>query len=84
MRRELGDRSVAYASALADLALVEQRAKMLENAARHYDACLGVLRQYSDLQPIVKLVMQRYERALKELHRHREAKALDAEIKAFR
>ncbi len=84
MRRQLGSRSVGDAAALAELALVEQRAKMFEDAALHYDACLSVLRQYSDLQPVVKLVMRRYERVLKELHRRREAKALDAEIKSFR
>jgi tetratricopeptide (TPR) repeat protein len=84
MRQWFGDASPAAAAALANLALVEQRAHTLGAAASHYETAVRALRRSPELLPLLKVVMQRYAGLLKVMHRDREAKALDTEVKAFR
>jgi tetratricopeptide (TPR) repeat protein len=84
MRQWFGEGSPASAAALANLALVEQRAHALGAAANHYQAAVRALRRSPELLPTLKIVMQRYAGLLKAMHRDREAKALDTEVKAFR
>jgi tetratricopeptide (TPR) repeat protein len=84
MRQWFGEASPPSAAALANLAVVEQRAHALDSAANHYQAAVRVLRRSPELLPTLKIVMQRYAGLLKAMHRDREAKALDTEVKAFR
>jgi hypothetical protein len=84
MRQWFGEGSPASAAALANLALAEQRAHALGAAANHYQAAVRALRRSPELLPMLKIVMQRYAGLLKAMHRDREAKAIDTEIKAFR
>jgi tetratricopeptide (TPR) repeat protein len=84
MRQWFGEDSPASATALANLALVEQRAHTLGAAANHYETAVRVLRRSPELRPTLKIVMERYAAVLKAMHRDREAKALDTEVKAFR
>jgi tetratricopeptide (TPR) repeat protein len=84
MRQRFGDASPPAAAALANLALAEQRAHALGAAAKDYAASVRALRRSPDLRPTLKIVMQRYAEVLKAMHRDREAKALDTEVKAFR
>jgi tetratricopeptide (TPR) repeat protein len=84
MRQWFGEGSPPSAAALANLALAEQRAHALVAAANHYQAAVRALRRSPELLPTLKIVMQRYAGLLKAMHRDREAKALDTEVKAFR
>lgn len=84
MRQWFGDASPAAGASLANLAMVEQRAHTLDNAAHHYQTAIGILRGFPELAPTLKVVLQRYAGVLKAMHRDREAKALDSEVKAFR
>jgi tetratricopeptide (TPR) repeat protein len=84
MRQWFGDESPVTAAALANLAVVEQRAHTLNDAAKHFDAAVRVLRHCEDLGPAFRKVMQQYVDVLKSLHRDQEAKALDNEVKSFR
>ena len=84
MRQLFGEDSPAAATALANLAQVEQHAHALGSAAKYYETSLRVLRGLPDLRPTMRIVMQRYAGVLKALHRDREAKALETEIKTFR
>jgi tetratricopeptide (TPR) repeat protein len=83
MRQRFGEASPATAAALANLAFVEQRANTLGAAAKDYAAAVRALRHSPDLQPTLKIVMQRYAGVLKAMHRDGEAKALDTEVKGL-
>ncbi len=84
MRQWFGDGATATATAMASLALVEQRAHTLGAAAGHYESALRILRRSPELHATMQIVMRRYAGVLKAMHRDREAKALDTEVKAFR
>jgi tetratricopeptide (TPR) repeat protein len=84
MRQCFGDDSPATATALANLALVEQRANTPGDAASHYANAILVLRNFPELWPNMKVVMQRYASLLRSMHRDHEAKLMDIEAKGFR
>jgi tetratricopeptide (TPR) repeat protein len=84
MRQWFGDDSSATATAVANLALVEERAHKLGTAATHYESAIRILRHSPDLLPSLRIVMQRYVGVLKALHRDPEAKALESEVRSFR
>jgi tetratricopeptide (TPR) repeat protein len=83
MRQRFGDASPPAAAALANLALVEQRAHTLGAAASNYEAAVRALRRSPDQWPTLKIVMQRYAGVLKAMHRDGEAKAVDTEVKGL-
>lgn len=84
IRRRFGETSPADGVALANLALVEQRAKKLGLAATHYESSLRILRESSEQRLKTKIVIEHYERVLRDLHRDKEARALSAEAKSVR
>jgi tetratricopeptide (TPR) repeat protein len=84
MRRFFGEGSPVAATALANLAMVEERVHALGDAATNYEAAVGILRQLPNLRPTAQVVLQHYAAVLRALHRNREAKAVEMEIKAFR
>ncbi len=84
MRDVFGDNSIPAAAALANRAMVEQRANNLQAAADDYERALGIAQGHPESRSIERVMMQRYALLLKAMHRGREAKALDAGVAYFR
>jgi tetratricopeptide (TPR) repeat protein len=85
MRRNFGEDSVPAGEALGTIARIRQQAGDLPGAAVDYGVAIRTLRdsQSSTGQGLV-VVMNRYASVLNALHRRREAKEIEAEIKTFR
>lgn len=76
MSASFGEDSMPLASALANRALVEQRAGELHTAAEDYERAIRIARAQPEHQPVEEAMIQRYAGLLKAMHRAREAKAL--------
>lgn len=83
MSRWFGDDSIVAASALGNLAMVEEQIRAFADAATHYASAIRALRAYSELRSSTLILMQHYATVLKALRRNGEFKALQADIKAF-
>ena len=80
-----GDDNPQVASALTAMAFVEDGAGNLEKAEQHYAEALRIMRKHDILASTGGLqIMQCYAIVLRKLHRGREAKSVNAELKAFR
>jgi tetratricopeptide (TPR) repeat protein len=80
-----GEDNPQVASALTAMAFVEDRAGNLDKAKHHYAEALRIMRKHDIFASTGGLeIMQCYAIVLRKLHRGREAKSVNAELKAFR
>jgi tetratricopeptide (TPR) repeat protein len=83
--RRLDPQSPPVAGALSILALSKQREMQLEAAAADYALALAILRASGSMGDQIAIeIMDRYSVVLATLHRTREAKQMQAEIRSFR
>jgi tetratricopeptide (TPR) repeat protein len=78
-----GGDSLPAATALTNLAFVEQRANDLGAAAKYYERAVNIARAHLENRTVAAAVIHRYAEFLKTMHRGREAKVLDTEVRAF-
>jgi tetratricopeptide (TPR) repeat protein len=80
-----GEDNPQVASALTAMAFVEQRAGNLDEAEHHYAEALRIMRKNNILDSTGGLeIMQSYAIVLRNLHRGREAKSVNAELNTLR
>lgn len=84
MSCSFGAKSMPVATALTNLAGVEQRANDFDAAAKHYEQAIRIARSYPEHRPLEMTMLERYAGLLRIMHRAREAKALLAERNAWR
>jgi tetratricopeptide (TPR) repeat protein len=84
-RSVFGEDNPRVASALGAMALVEERAGNPDKAEQHYAEALRIMRKNGILDSSGGLeLMTREAILLRKLHRGREAKSVNAELKTFR
>ncbi len=76
MSRAFGESSMAEAAALTNQAGVEQRARNLDTAARHFARAVAIARAHPESSAVGVVMMERYADLLKAMHRSGEAKAI--------
>jgi tetratricopeptide (TPR) repeat protein len=76
MSVSFGDESMPVATALANRAIVEDRAGDAAAAARDYEQAIRIGRGHPEHQLLQNVLIRRYADLLKTMHRGREAKAL--------
>jgi len=85
LKSAAGENSAAAAAALGTLAFVQQEAGDLEQSEHTYSAAIRVLRDDGGLDSkFASDILSGYARVLRKLHRQREAKAVEQQVKAFR
>lgn len=87
MRVSFGDDSMPVACALANRALIAQRAGDTNAAIEDYEQAIRISREHPEHADLGSLLLHRYAELLKTVHRGREAKALlasgDAVVRSF-
>ncbi|HWF07774.1 MAG TPA: tetratricopeptide repeat protein [Bryobacteraceae bacterium] len=87
MSVSFGDESMPFAAALANRAVVEDRAGNATAAARDYEQAIRIGRGHPEYQMLQNALIRRYADLLKTMHRGREARALlaqaDAKVPSF-
>jgi len=84
-RSAYGEENPAVASALTAMAFVAEHAGNLDNAERHYAEAVRIMRKHDLLDSSGGLeLMTRYGIVLRKLHRGREARNLNCELRTFR
>jgi tetratricopeptide (TPR) repeat protein len=78
-----GDDSMPAAVALANRALIEERANHTEDATHYYERAIGIARSHPANRTLYATMLNRYAVFLKGIHRGREAKALALEARSF-
>jgi tetratricopeptide (TPR) repeat protein len=76
MSHAFGESSMAEAAALTNQAGVEQRARNLDTAARHFARAVAIARTHPENRTVGVAMMERYAGLLKAMHRSSEAKAI--------
>jgi tetratricopeptide (TPR) repeat protein len=76
MSGSFGENSMPVAVALTNRAIVEQRARDLDAAAKDYEHAIAIARVHPEHRSIEAGMIQRYAGLLKAMHRTREAKAM--------
>jgi tetratricopeptide (TPR) repeat protein len=85
LKSAAGENSVASAIALGTLASVEQEAGDLEQSEHTYSVAIRILRDDGGLgSKGASDILSGYATLLRKLHRQREAKAIEQQVKAFR
>jgi tetratricopeptide (TPR) repeat protein len=84
LKSAFGENSAPAAGALGTVAFVEAEAGDLEQSERNYSAALRILRDGGDPRSNSALaILPGYANVLRKLHRPREAKTLEQQVKAF-
>jgi tetratricopeptide (TPR) repeat protein len=84
LKSAFGENSAPAAGALGTVAFVEAEAGDLEQSERDYSAALRILRDGGDPRSNSALaILPGYAKVLRKLHRRREAKMLEQQVKAF-
>jgi len=83
MSSSFGENSMPVAAALTNRAAVEERASDRDAAAKDYERAIDIARVHPEHRSFQVLVIHRYSGLLKAMHRSREAKALDIEVRSF-